>query len=346
MDLAALGTMADIVPLTGENRCIVKEGLRIIQNGIRPGVQALKDVAGIGGRTMKTGLLVFTLIPRINAAGRIDDANTVVKLLLTDSMDEAFAVSQLLEKQNSERRRIEREVYQEALHILKEKGISPVIVLGAEGWHQGVVGIVASRITEEFHRPVILLSIEGGLARGSARSIPAFDMNRALSACKDLLRAFGGHKQAAGLELEVKNISLFEECMNRIALETLTEDDFVPLLEIDADVEFSEITFNLTRELEILEPFGYGNPEPLLGSKGLEVVSPRIVKDKHLKMKLRQRSQSIDAIGFAMASFFENLTGDTTVDAVFTPSVNEWEESRYLQLNLKALRPSQKPVIS
>jgi len=346
MDLAALGTMADIVPLTGENRCIVKEGLRIIQNSIRPGVQALKDVAGIGGRTMKTGLLVFTLIPRINAAGRIDDANTVVKLLLTDSMDEAFAVSQLLEKQNSERQRIEREVYQEALHILKEKGISPVIVLGAEGWHQGVVGIVASRITEEFHRPVILLSIEGGLARGSARSIPAFDMNRALSACKDLLRAFGGHKQAAGLELEVKNISLFEECMNRIALETLTGDDFVPLLEIDADVEFSEITFSLTRELEILEPFGYGNPEPLLGSKGLEVVSPRIVKDKHLKMKLRQRSQSIDAIGFAMASFFENLTGDTTVDAVFTPSVNEWEESRYLQLNLKALRPSQKPVIS
>jgi single-stranded-DNA-specific exonuclease len=346
MDLAALGTMADIVPLTGENRCIVKEGLRIIQNGIRPGVQALKDVAGIGGRTMKTGLLVFTLIPRINAAGRIDDANTVVKLLLTDSMDEAFAVSELLEKQNSERQRIEREVYQEALHILKEKGISPVIVLGAEGWHQGVVGIVASRITEEFHRPVILLSIEGGLARGSARSIPAFDMNRALSACKDLLRAFGGHKQAAGLDLEVKNISLFEECMNRIALETLTGDDFVPLLEIDADVEFSEITFNLTRELEILEPFGYGNPEPLLGSKGLEVVSPRIVKDKHLKMKLRQRSQSIDAIGFAMASFFENLTGDTTVDAVFTPSVHEWEESRYLQLNLKALRPSQKPVIS
>jgi single-stranded-DNA-specific exonuclease len=346
LDLAALGTMADIVPLTGENRCIVKEGLRIIENGTRPGVQALKDVAGIAGRTMRPGLLVFTLIPRINAAGRIDDANTVVNLLLTDSMEEAFAVSLLLEKQNSDRQRIEKEVYQEALHILKGKGISPVIVLGAEGWHQGVIGIVASRITEEFHRPVILLSIEGGVARGSARSIPAFDMNRALSASKDLLRAFGGHKQAAGLDLEVKNISLFEECMNRIALETLTDEDFVPLLEIDAHVEFSEITFNLTRELETLEPFGYGNPEPLLGSKGLEVVSPRIVKDNHLKMKLRQRSQSIDAIGFAMASFFENLTGDTTVDAVFTPSVNEWEKSRYLQLNLKALRTSQKPVRS
>jgi single-stranded-DNA-specific exonuclease len=340
LDLAALGTMADIVPLTGENRCIVKEGLYIIENSTRPGIQALKDRAGIGGRTMKTGLLVFTLIPRINAAGRIDDANTVVNLLLTDSMNEALDISRSLEKQNSERQRIEKEVYQEAIHILKGKGISSVIVLGAEGWHQGVIGIVASKITEEFHRPVILLSIEGGLVRGSARSIPAFDMNRGLSACKDVLRSFGGHKQAAGLELEVANIPLFEERMNRIARETLTADDLVPLLKIDALVEFSDITFHLTRELEILEPFGYGNPEPLLGSKGLEVVSPRIVKDNHLKMKLRQRNQSIDAIGFAMASFFENLTGDTTVDAVFTPSVNAWEESRYLQLNLKALRPS------
>jgi single-stranded-DNA-specific exonuclease len=340
LDLAALGTIADIVPLTGENRGIVKEGIRMITNSTRPGVQALKDVAGLGGKILKTGLLAFTLVPRINAAGRIDDANTVVKLLLTDSLAEASGISLVIEKQNAERQRIEKEVHQEALHILKGKGISPVIVLGAEKWHQGVIGIVASRITEEFNRPAILLSIEGGLARGSARSIPGFDLNTALSSCKNLLRAFGGHKQAAGLELEVKNIPIFEECMNRIAREMLSDDDFVPLLEIDAQVDFAEITFSLTRELERLEPFGYGNPEPLLGSKGLEVISPRIVKDNHLKMRLRQKNQSIDAIGFDMASFFENLTGDTTVDAVFTPSVNEWEESRYLQLHLKALRPS------
>ncbi len=340
LDLAALGTMADIVPLTGENRCIVKEGLRMINNGTRPGLRALIDVSGLGGKTMRTGLLVFTLAPRINAAGRIDDANAVVRLLLTDSAEEAFDISLLLDKQNSERQRIEKEVHREALDQLKRKGISPVIVLGDKGWHQGVIGIAASRITEEFHRPVILLSFDGEVARGSARSIPAFDINRALSSCKDLLRAFGGHKQAAGLELEVKNISSFEERMNSSAREALTDNDFVPLLEIDAQVEFSEITFNLTQELETLEPFGYGNPEPLLGSKGLEVVSPRIVKDNHLKMKLRQKSQSIDAIGFDMASWYENLRGDSAVDAVFTPSINEWEESRYLQLHLKALRPS------
>jgi single-stranded-DNA-specific exonuclease len=340
LDLAALGTMADIVPLTGENRCIVKEGLRMISNGTRPGLQALKDVAGLGTKSMRTGLLAFTLIPRINAAGRIDDANAVVRLLLTDSAEEAFSISLLLDKQNAERQRIEKEVHQEALHELKRKGISPVIVLSAEGWHQGVIGIAASKITEEFQRPAVLLSVEGGLARGSARSIPAFDMNRALASCKDLLKAFGGHKQAAGLELEVNNIPVFEERMNRYAREIMSDDDFIPLLEIDAQVEFSEITFNLTRELETMEPFGYGNPEPLLGAKGLEVVSPRIVKDNHLKMKLRQRNQSIDAIGFDMASLFSTLAGDTAVDAVFTPSVNEWEESRYLQLHLKALRPS------
>jgi single-stranded-DNA-specific exonuclease len=339
-DLAALGTMADIVPLTGENRHIVKEGFESINNNVRPGVQALKNAAGLGGRRLNTGLLAFTLVPRINAAGRIDDANTVVKLLLTDSLEEAFDISLVLEKQNTERQRIGKEVHEQALHILKSKGISPVIVLSAEGWHQGVIGIVASRITEEFHRPVILLSIEGGLARGSARSIPAFDINKAISSCKDLLSAFGGHKQAAGLELEASKIPAFEECMNGIAREMLSDDDFVPVLQIDAQVEFSEITFKLIKEIETLEPFGYGNPEPLLGSKGLEVLSPRIVKDNHLKMRLRQRSHSIDAIGFDMASFFENLTGDTTVDAVFTPSLNEWEESRYLQLHLKALRPS------
>lgn len=340
LDLAALGTIADIVLLTGENRLIVKEGLKMIDSSTRPGLRALKDVAGLGSKKMKTGLLVFTLVPRINAAGRIGDASTVVRLLLTESVKEASDISLLLEKQNAERQRIEKEVHQDALHILKGKGISPVIVLGAEGWHQGVIGIVASRIAEEFHRPVILLSIEGEIARGSARSIPAFDINRALSSCKNHLRAFGGHKQAAGLELEVHNLAAFEESINRVACEMLTNDDFVPSLEIDAQVDFSEITFNLARELETLEPFGYGNPEPLLGSKGLEVVSPRIVKDNHLKMKLRQRNQSIDAIGFDMASFFENLAGDVTVDAVFTPSVNEWDESRYLQLHLKALRPS------
>ena len=341
LDLAALGTMADVVPLTGENRLIVKEGLKLLKNGGRPGIEALKNAAGIIGKDLRTGLLLFSIIPRINAAGRISDAANVIKLLLTDLEDEANDIAISLNKLNSERQQIEEKVYQEALCKLRSQGIRSVIVLASEGWHKGVVGIVASRIAEEFYRPVFVLSIEGNIARGSGRSIPSFDLYRALSDCKELLKGFGGHKQAAGLELDSQGISCFEDRINSIADKTLAEKDFVPSLEIDADIDFSDISFNLTKEFAMLEPFGFGNPEPLLGSKGLEILYPRILKDAHLKMKLKQNNQSIDAIGFNMASFFENLAVTNIVDAVFTPTVNEWEGVRSIQLNVKALRPSQ-----
>ena len=342
LDLAALGTMADVVPLTGENRLIVKEGMKLIENGAGPGLNALKKVSGLEKRRLKPGLLSFTIIPRINAAGRISDSNNVVKLLLTDSEDEAIDISLWLDKLNSERQRIEEEVYQEALCKLNSKGAGPVIVLSSEGWHQGVIGIVASRLAEAFYRPAFVISIEGHIARGSARSIPSFNICKALAGCREFLVRFGGHKQAAGLELETRAITSFEECINKIGEEILTGKDFISSLEIDADVDFSDINFNLAKELEMLEPFGFGNSEPLLGAKRLEVLYPKIVKNNHLKMKLRQKNQSIDAIGFDMAAFFDRLnsTGSTAVDAVFTPSINEWEGSRYLQLNLKALRPS------
>jgi single-stranded-DNA-specific exonuclease len=340
LDLAALGTMADVVPLTGENRLIVKEGLRLIEDGTRPGLKALKKVSGIEGKGLRAGLFSFTIIPRINAAGRVSDSNDVVKLLLTDSEDEALDISLWLDKLNLERQQIEEEVYQAALYKLNSKGVSPVIVLSSEGWHQGVIGIVASRIAEAFYRPAIIISVEGSVARGSARSIPSVDIYKTLIGCQEFLAGFGGHKQAAGLELNSKDIPSFEERINTIVNETFTGKDFISSLEIDADVDFSDINFNLTKELEMLEPFGFGNSEPLLGSKKLEVLYPRIVKNNHLKMKLRQNNLSIDAIGFDMAVFFDKLEASTIVDAVFTPFINEWEGARSLQLNLKALRPS------
>ena len=340
LDLAALGTMADVVPLTGENRLLVKEGLKILENGTRQGIRALKNIAGIDGRVLKTGLLLFTLIPRINAAGRVSDSRDVVKLLLTDSEDEAFTIGSWLENLNAERQRIEEEVFQKALRQLNDKGARSVIVLSDEGWHKGVVGIVASRIAEMYYRPTFILSLEGDTARGSARSIPYFDIYQALTGCKEFLAGFGGHKQAAGLELEAKNITLFEGQMNRLAEETMRGEDFVPTLEIDAGAELADITFDLAREFDMLEPFGCGNAEPLIGSKGLEVLYPKILKDSHLKMKLRQKGQALDAIGFHMAAFFEKLEAATKLDAVYTPAINEWQGSKSLQLNLKALRPS------
>lgn len=340
LDLAAIGTIADVIPITGENRIIVKEGLKLIENGARLGLKALKKISGIDEREIKSGLLPFTIIPRVNAAGRTADSNSVVRLLLTDSEDKAIDISSWLDKLNSERQRIEEEIYQEALFKLNNKGICPAIVLSGEGWHPGIIGIVASRIVEGFCRPTFIISIEGLVARGSARSIPSFDIYEGLTGCREFLAGFGGHKQAAGFRLNSTDISAFEERINRIVEENLSTSDFIPSLKIDADVNLSHINFNLLREFKILEPFGFGNPEPLLGSKGLEVFYPKVVGNNHLKMKLKQRSQSIDAIGFDMAAFFESLEVSTTIDAVFTPSINEWERGRCLQLNLKAFRPS------
>jgi single-stranded-DNA-specific exonuclease len=339
-DLAAIGTMADVVPLTGENRVIVREGLQLIDTGVRPGLRALKKVSGIDGKDIKTGLLLFTLIPRINAAGRLSDSGRVLDLLLADSENEAKDIALWLDDINSERQQIEEKVYQEAVSLLGRREMDPVIVLSSEGWHRGVIGIVASRIAQEFYRPTVILSEDGPISRGSARSIPPFDLHKALSDCKKFLKNFGGHKQAAGLELESRNIFSFAEYINRLAREMLAEEDFIPSLEIDTNVELTDITFDLTKEIEMLEPFGFGNPAPLLGCKGLEVLHARIVKHHHLKMKLRQKNRSIDAIGFSMAPHFEKLGDANMVDAVFIPTVNEWEGLKCLQLNLKGLRPS------
>jgi single-stranded-DNA-specific exonuclease len=340
LDLAAIGTIADAVPVTGENRILVKEGIRLIENGTRMGLRALKRISGIDIKEIKSGMLSFTIIPRINVAGRISDANSIVRLLLTDSDDEAAEISSWLDKLNSERQHIEEEIYQEAICRLNSKGVRSAIVLSSEGWHPGIIGIVASRIAEAFYRPTFVISLDGNSAKGSARSIPSFDIYSGITGCKEFLTGFGGHEHAAGFRLNSEDISSFEEKINRIVNETLTESDFIPSLEIDADVNLSHINLKLINELRMLDPFGFGNPEPLLGSKGLEVFYPRVVGNNHLKMKLRQRSYSIDAIGFDMAVLFDGLGVSTMIDAAFTPFINEWEGEKRLQLKLKAFRPS------
>jgi len=347
LDLAALGTVADVVPLTGENRIIVKEGIKLIRAGQRPGISALKSAAGLNGREIKSGLLSFTLIPRINAAGRIADAGDVVRLLLSDAEGESSDLSLWLDGLNSKRQRIEEDVYQEALAKLNAEGFDSVIVLAGDGWHQGVVGIVASRIAEEFNRPAFVLSVEDGVAKGSARSVPSFNICAGLAECKELLLSFGGHKQAAGVRLKAENIPAFRTSMQEIIKNSpdFTGDGSIPLLEIDADITLSEINHNLIKELQMLEPLGNGNEEPFFGSKGLEVINPRIVGNNHLKMRLKQGGQSLDVIGFDMAASGDSLRRGApdipaVIDAVFTPALNEWNNRTCLQLNLKAFRPS------
>ncbi len=337
LDLATIGTIADVVPLTGENRIIVREGIRLIHNGNRLGLKALKNAAGINGKGTRAELLSFTMIPRINAAGRVSDASDVVRLLLSDIEEEALGLSQWLNRLNSERQRIEDEVYQQALKKLDAEELSSVIVLSGEGWNQGVVGIVASRLAEAFCRPAFIFSVENGIAKGSARSIPSFDICKGLSECRELLISFGGHKQAAGVKLNNENLLLFEKKIGEIISSTTAEEDLTPSISIDADINLSDANHSLVRELSLLEPLGYGNSEPLLGCKGLEVIGPRIVGNNHLKMRLKQGTQSIDAIGFDMGGAMP----PDVIDAVFALTMNEWEKGRYLQLNLKAFRPSQ-----
>lgn len=338
IDLAAIGTLADVVPLTGENRVIAREGMKHIRNGERPGIRALKEVSGLSGKDMRAGLLSFTMVPRINAAGRLGDSRDVVRLLLSEMDEEALELSIWLDRLNTERQKIEEEVYQNALAALGPSPADPVIVLAGEGWHQGVVGVVASKIAEKFYRPAVILSLENGLARGSARSIPSFDICGAFSESSDLLLAFGGHTQAAGVKLESAKLEDFRERLCLI-FNSSRDREVSPEIRIDADVRLSEITFDLMRELSMLEPVGYGNPDPLLGARMLPVKSPRVVGNNHLKMKLGHESCSMDAIGFDMAGLFEKLGSPAALDVVFTPAINEWKGGRYLQMVLKAFRP-------
>jgi single-stranded-DNA-specific exonuclease len=340
-DLAAIGTAADVVPVTGDNRIILKEGIKLIQSGERVGIRALKDASGIRSDFFKTSFLYYIIIPRINAAGRMADANDVVRLLTTGSEAEAEKLSKWLHDLNSKRQEIEETVYNEALEMLQKFEIGAAIVLASEGWHHGVVGIVASRIAEKYYRPTFIFSIENGVAKGSARSIPPFDIHQGLSRCKDILKRFGGHKQAAGLSLSSGDIENFRAMISDVVTNTLSEDDFVPFLHIDAAVNMSDVSIELIDEIARLEPFGYGNEEPLFGTKGLEAIQPRIVGNNHLKMHLRQNGRRIDSIGFDLGGFLNTVEGNALIDAVFLPIINEWDGGRYLQLNLKAIRPSQ-----
>jgi single-stranded-DNA-specific exonuclease len=339
LDLAALGTLADVVPLTGENRIIMKEGMGLIKEGTRPAIKALKAVSGIADREFRAGLLAFTVLPRINAPGRMDDASVVVELFLSASDEEAMQIASGLDRMNAKRQAVEEEVYNEALNMLGAKGSdSPAIVLYGEGWHEGVIGIVAARLAEKFYRPAFIFSVNGDEAKGSARSIPQFNLHEGLSLLREDLISFGGHRQAAGLKLKTSALGEFEKNISSIVSGRV--EDFTPTLTIDADVALREINFGLIGEFKSLEPYGYGNPEPLLGARGLEIVSPKIVGNNHLKMKLRHRSSIVEAIGFDMGEFLEKLDSSLTVDAAFTPFVNEWERGKTLQLNIKAIRPS------
>jgi single-stranded-DNA-specific exonuclease len=337
-DLAALGTVADSVPLVGENRLIVREGIEHLEKSARPGIRALRDVAGLSGRSLRSSHLTYTLVPRINAAGRMGDASGVVELLTTSDETRAAELAASLDRMNKERQMVEEAVNKEAVERLESEGVGNAVVLAGEDWHEGVLGIVAARLAERFSRPSFVFSVRNGIAKGSARSIPQFDVFRGLSRTHDILLSYGGHPQAAGLRLDAGKLDEFRRTMERVVTDTV--EDFTPTLTIEAAITLKEISFRLLEEFRALEPFGFGNPEPVLGAKGLEVMSARVVGNNHLKMKLRSRSTVMDSIGFGMGALLDTVESAGAADAVFTASVNEWEGGRTIQLALKGIRPA------
>lgn len=334
LDIVALGTIADMVPLKGVNRTLVKRGLTTLGSSTRPGVIALKQIAGFAPGDVTAGQVGFQLGPRINAAGRMDAAIKVIELLTTESPEVALRIAQELDAHNRERRAMEAEVLQTALEqagkVIECRRYS--LVLSGEGWHPGVLGIVASRVVERFHRPTIVLGFQGGEGKGSARSIRGFHMVEGLRRCGSLLEKFGGHEYAGGLTIKEENLLGFIEAFDEAARAVLSDEALVPFLEIDAQLNFAEIGHPLMREIDVLKPFGVGNPEPIFLSRGIEVCER---KDFSLgaRFRFRQAGRFVSGVAFGVKEDFAARPG-AMVDLVYRLSENVWNGNSTVELKL------------
>lgn len=346
LDLVALATVADLVPLTGENRVLVRYGLRVLNETSRPGLQALRRVTGLEGKEVDSGRVGFVLAPRINAAGRMGAADQALELLLAKDPARALALAQELEELNGRRRAEDRRTLDEVLESLAP-GFDPSedfgLVVDGQRWHPGVIGIVASRVVERVHRPVVLLTAEDGRARGSARSIPGVHLYQALKECSEYLTRFGGHRQAAGMEMDPERIPAFRTCFNRAVREQLGGRLPRPTARADVALPLGEATEALHHLLQYLGPFGMGNPRPVFLARGLEVAGPaREVGKGHLKLRLRENGSELGAIGFNLArSMPPAQVGRGPVDALFQLRENEFRGVRSLQARLVDLRLTQ-----
>jgi single-stranded-DNA-specific exonuclease len=342
LDLVALATVADIVPLTGENRAMARHGLRLLAQSRWPGVRALVESAGLGGRPIRAGHVGFVLGPRLNAAGRVGDAMDGVRLLLSDDEAEARLLAARLETLNEQRQAMDQQILDEACEDVAALDLDQHygLVLAREGWHPGVIGIVASRVVERYGRPAIMLAVEGPEARGSGRSISAFNLHEALARCSGSLLRYGGHRMAAGLTLATDRIPEFREAFNAVARADLTADDLTPTQHIDAVVSLAELDLDLERLLRRLEPCGAGNPMPVFGVPGAQVRDARILKERHLKLRLTDQGAWIDAIGFDWADRCAPEWWQAPVDVAFRLEQNDWRGAPDLQARVVHIRPT------
>jgi single-stranded-DNA-specific exonuclease len=343
LDLVALATIADLVPLVGENRVLATHGLRRLAASSLPGVRALLAVAGVAPADVNAGKVGFVLAPRINAAGRIGDSADALRLLVTDDESEARTLAEALDVTNRARQDEDARTLEEALDLLCEE-YDPAshfgVVLAAEGWHPGVIGIVASRVVEAIHRPVVLIALDGEGGRGSARSIPGLHLFEALSECAPHLRRFGGHRQAAGMDISRSALPDFRRAFNDAARARLRPEDLRPALRPDVELDLAAADGDLGHWLSYLAPHGVGNPGPMFLARGVTLARPKLAGDKHLKVALSRGAGRLDAIGFGLAERFDPSTlGNGPHDVLFRLELNEWQGVVRPQAKLVDLRP-------
>ena len=348
--VAAIGTLADVVPLVGENRVIAKLGLGLLSRGPhKVGLRALIDICGLTGKTIDGYHIGFVLAPRVNAAGRMSTPDIATRLLLAvdeGTIDEARELALQLDTENTRRQEEEAGILAAAKKQVQtdpDIGARSILVVAGEGWHRGVIGIVASKLVDSFHRPAIVLSIEDGVAHGSCRSIPCFDMLGGLERCAHLFARFGGHTQAAGLTMEAARVSELRRAINDVADETLGPEDLMPRLRIDGDLTFRGITGQMAEGVVSLAPFGAGNPRPVFAARGVEIIDgPRKVKERHLKMALKQDGRVFRAMAWRAAERHEYLESHkAAVDVAFSLDQNQYNGETFVELTLADVRESQ-----
>jgi single-stranded-DNA-specific exonuclease len=347
LDLVGIPTIADLVPLTGENRILARFGLRVLERTPNPGLRALLRVSGLeAGRPMSAGQVAFVIGPRINAVGRMGEAMRGVRLLLTADEAEAAAAADVLEAENRRRQEVDRATLEEALGMLEES-FDPesdrAIVLASLNWHPGVIGIVASRIVERYYRPTVLIALDGDRGRGSGRSIPGFHLYDALQACEPHLLQFGGHRAAAGVQIRADAVDAFRDSLNAVAHDWLTPQDLVPTLRVDHELTLTEVSAELWRFLKHFGPYGQGNPKPVFLARDVALRgAPEVVGNDHLRLRIDVGDGATpEAIAFGQAAEMEWLNESSRVDLAFQIGVRQWQGIEYVQAQVLDVRPSE-----
>ena len=343
--LVAMATVADVMPAHGENRILIHHGLAGLAQTASEGLKALMEISGVlGKKALTTSSIGFNLAPRINAAGRLERAMQAVEMLTTDDADRARELAVALDSCNLQRQQVERAIVDEAHAIIAAQGGingRGAIVLGRPGWHPGVIGIVASRLAETYHRPTVVVALGNEIGQGSARSVSGFNLYDAIHACSEGLTGFGGHAAAAGLKLPIALFDAFAERFDAHCRAALSAEQKQKVLHIDAEVPLAEMTLRMVESIEALEPHGIGNPPPTLVANAVRVVGePKLMGERqdHVKIRLSQGNTTLSAIGWRMADRAKALKNGTTCAVAFRPTINEWNGRREVQLELKDFR--------